>query len=129
MIATMAVLIALAVVAGAALFAVAVWVLARRTAERNAQAHSTTVVGELAARVEELSGELRRALERSERRDGRRGLTASIELEDVDQRGLEAATEVAGDDPGVVSVDGHEDARLVPAVGIPQEDAEKDSYP
>ena len=129
MIATMAVLIVLGAVAAAAVFAVAVWMLARRTAERNAQAHSTTVVGELAARVEELSGELRRALERSERRDGRRELTASIELEVVVARILEAAAELSGVDAVVVSVEGHEDARLVAAVGMPQEEAEADSYP
>ncbi len=129
MIATMAVLIALAAVAGAAVFAVAVWILARRTAERKAQAHATTAVGELATKVEELSGELRRALERSERGDGRRELTASIELEVVVARILEAATELTGVDAVVVAVAGTDDGRLVAAVGMPQEEAEKDSYP
>src|SRR4051794_3730630 len=71
-----------------------VYVLSRRSARRSAEGEMNAVVAELTARVDELAGDLRQALERAES-EGRRNrflgeLSASIDLDDVLARTIDA---------------------------------------
>jgi diguanylate cyclase (GGDEF)-like protein len=127
MIATMAWSIVVAAAAAAAVSALAVWVLARRTFGRAAEAKVAQSVTTLTARVDELADELQRTLERAERRGARGELSNSIELEVVVAHLLEAATSLPGVDAAVVSLEGYDEHPLVAAVGMPHDEAERET--
>jgi diguanylate cyclase (GGDEF)-like protein len=124
----MTALIVLAAIAAAVLIGVLAWVVARRAAARSAEARVTGAVAELTERLDELSAELQRALERAERRDRRGELTASLDLDEVVGGVLEQASAYDGVETAVVSLDGGAEERTVAAVGMPLEEARRETF-
>ena len=123
-----------AVAAGVAILAllIAVFVLARRSARTAAQADVDQIVSQLTLRVDDLAGDLQRALERAET-EGRRGrtlidLASSIDLDDVLTRTLELAAALPAADAALVSVEAGDNGRLVAATGIAAEEAERQAF-
>ncbi|MHB8642993.1 MAG: GGDEF domain-containing protein [Gaiellaceae bacterium] len=109
----------------------AAWLAGRKRASAGAEAQVTAIVEQLTGRVDELAADLRRALERAES-EGRRGrfageLAASLDLDDVLARALDAARDLPGVDAAVASVD-EGDARIVASVELPLEQAEAQSF-
>jgi diguanylate cyclase (GGDEF)-like protein len=112
-----------AVVAGLATLVVVLLVLlvARR--------RLALAVAELNERIEAMAGELTGAVERAEE-EGRRGrvladLSASIDLDEVLSRTLEAAGSVQGADAALVSMQGPDGKPLVVTLGLSAEEAER----
>jgi diguanylate cyclase (GGDEF)-like protein len=98
---------------------------ARRDADRRVEA----VSAELEARFEQLVGELRGAVEHA-REEGRRGralgeLGASIDLDEVLARTLEAACAVPGVDAGLVNVTAEAEPPIVATLGLSEEEARR----
>jgi diguanylate cyclase (GGDEF)-like protein len=129
------ILIVLAGVAAALILATGAWFVSRRTARADAQAEVGAVVAALTARVDALASDLQKALERAES-EGRRGrflgdLTATIDLDDLVERILQAASGFPGIDAAVVcssGPDGSEPGRFVAGVGMSEEEAEQQSF-
>ena len=123
----------LAIVLGACLVAVVIgvvaWLVTRRAAARSAETHVTAVVFELTARVDELAGDLQKALDRAEN-EGRRGrflgeLNASIDLDEVLDRISKTTSVLEGVDAVVVSLeDPAGGGRIVAATGMTVEQAQ-----
>jgi len=114
------------------LLLVLTWVLARRSAARAARADVTEVVAELTTRVDELASDLLRALERAEL-EGYRSrflgeLSASIDLDDVLARTLDAASHVDGVDAAMVTVQPAGEEPIVAAVGMPLDEARGQAF-
>jgi diguanylate cyclase (GGDEF)-like protein len=109
MIAAMAALIAFAAAAAALIFAVTALVLAKRGAA--------------------LRADLKRALREGDGRGDGTELAASLDPYDVVVRTLEASIALEGVDSALVSCDGDESGRLVKALGMSQEEAERQSLP
>jgi diguanylate cyclase (GGDEF)-like protein len=127
------VMVLAAAAAGAVVLALlfGVYLLTRRSARQEAKGEVNAVVAQLTERVDELAGDLRRALERAES-EGRRSralgdLSISIDLDDVLARTVQAATTLPGVAATVVSVDA-EDRPIVAASGIAIDDASKQSF-
>jgi GGDEF domain-containing protein len=131
----MTILIVLAGVAAALILAAGAWFVSRRTARAGAQAEVGAVVAALTSRVDALAADLQRALERAES-EGRRGrflgdLTATIDLDDLVERILQAASGFPGIDAAVVSSSGphgSEPGRFVAGVGMTEDEAEQQSF-
>jgi diguanylate cyclase (GGDEF)-like protein len=123
----MAGLLALAALGAAALLVALTWFVARRTAARTSRERVQEAIEELTARVEDLSGELERALRRAEQRDAHGDLGVLIELDDLLARIVDIAASLDGVDAAVVSVDGDENEQLVAAAGMPVEDAREET--
>jgi diguanylate cyclase (GGDEF)-like protein len=121
--------------AGAALIGLlaVVFGLARRSARKAAQGEVDSVVAQLTARMDELAGDLQRALARAES-EGRRSrflgeLSASIDLDDVLSRTLDAASGVPAADAALVTAEGGADPDpIVAAAGMAVTDAERQAF-
>jgi two-component system, cell cycle response regulator len=104
-------------------------VIARR-ASRRADERVSAAIAELNERMEAMVGELGKALERAEA-DSKRSrvfgeLAGSIDLDDVLERALEAATSAAGADAGLVRLEeGFEGRPLVATLGLSIDEAER----
>jgi diguanylate cyclase (GGDEF)-like protein len=123
------ILLAAGLVAAAA--AAAAWLAGRKRGSAGSEAQVTAIVEQLTGRVDELAADLRRALERAES-EGRRGrfageLAASLDLDDVLARALDAARDLPGVDAAVASVDEGE-SRIVATAELPLEQAEAQSF-
>jgi len=108
------------------------WVLARRSAARTARAQVTDVVSELTTRVDELAADLLRALERAER-EGERSrflgeLSATIDIDDLLSRIVQASTALADVDAAVVILERDEQERIVVAEGMPIDEARRQAF-
>ena len=132
--ATDLVIILAAVAVGLAILAILIagFVLARRSARSAAQADVDQIVTQLTGRVDDLAGDLQQALENAES-EGRRGrilvdLAASIDLDEVLQRTLDAAAALPGADAALVSVHADNGGPLVAATGIAPEEAVNQSF-
>ncbi len=113
---------------GLALLTVVLVLVAARRAGRRADERVSTAITELNERMEAMVGELGKALERAESESRRNRLfgelAGSIDLEDVLERALEAATAAAGADAGLVRLeDGIEGRPLVATLGLSSEEA------
>ena len=91
---------------------------------------STGRVADVERRLDELAAELGGAVERAEE-EGRRSrllvdISGTIDLDEVLGRALEAVTALPGVDAALIRVDG-ENAPLIAAVGIPDEEAARQS--
>lgn len=91
---------------------------------------STGRVADVERRLDELAAELGGAVERAEE-EGRRSrllvdISGTIDLDEVLGRALEAVTALPGVDAALIRVDG-ETAPLIAAVGIPDEEAARQS--
>jgi diguanylate cyclase (GGDEF)-like protein len=126
----------LAIALGACLVAVIVgvvaWLVTRRSAARSAEAHVTSVVFELTSRVDELAGDLQKALDRAEN-EGRRGrflgeLNASIDLDEVLDRISKTTSALEGVDAVVVALDDPAGGRIVAANGMTLEQAQEQVF-
>jgi diguanylate cyclase (GGDEF)-like protein len=126
----------LAIALGACLVAVVVgvvaWLVTRRSAARSAEQRVTAVVSELTSRVDELAGDLQKALDRAES-EGRRGrflgeLNASIDLDEVLDRISKNTSSVEGIDAVVVSLDDPGGGRIVSASGMTLEQAQEQVF-
>jgi len=118
-------------IAGAvALLLVVVSLGVARRASRRADERVSAAIAELNERMEALVGELGKALERAEA-DSRRSrvfgeLAGSIDLDDVLERALEAATSAAGVEAGLVRLEqGLEGRPLVATLGLSIDEAER----
>jgi diguanylate cyclase (GGDEF)-like protein len=123
--------IALVSIGGAvALLLVVLSLVVARRASRRADERVSAAIGELNERMEALVGELGKALERAEA-DSRRSrvfgeLAGSIDLDDVLERALEAATAAAGAEAGLVRLEeGFEGRPLVATLGLSIDEAER----
>lgn len=126
----------LAIALGASLAAVlaglAAWLATRRSASRAAQAQVTAVVSELTGRVDELAGDLQRALDRAES-EGRRSrflgeLNASIDLDEVLARVLDSTMALPAVDAAVISLESEDDKRVVASSGMTVDQAERQVF-
>ena len=130
-------LLIFAIVLGALIVAAIVgavaWLLTRKAAANAAEAHVTAVVCELTSRVDELAGDLQRALDRAESEGRRRRylgeLNASIDLDEVLDRISKTAGSLPGVDAVVVSLDDPAGGRIVSATGMTIEQAQSQSFP
>jgi diguanylate cyclase (GGDEF)-like protein len=91
---------------------------------------STGRVADVERRLDELAAELGGAVERAEE-EGRRSrllvdISGTIDLDEVLGRALEAVTALPGVDAALIRVDG-ENAPLIAAVGLPDEEAARQS--
>jgi diguanylate cyclase (GGDEF)-like protein len=107
------------------------WLAGRRHAASGADERVTAVVEQLTARVDELAADLARALERAET-EGRRGrfvdeLAATLDLDDVLARALDAARQLPGVDAALASVE-EGDSRIVASAELPLEQAEEQAF-
>jgi hypothetical protein len=94
-----------------------------------ARRRSAVSMAQLNERVEAMAGELKGAVERAEE-EGRRGrivgeLSASIDLDEVLSRTLEAAGAMRGADAALVSMQGLDGKPLVVTLGLSAEEAER----
>src|SRR5215211_3081383 len=117
--------IALAIVLGGLLL---VWVA--RGWSRAADQRLAAAVGEMNERMESIVRELGEALERAETETRRAhrlsDVTASIDLDEVLARTLEATRQIPGADAAVISlVQGAEGRPMVATLGLSQEEAER----
>jgi diguanylate cyclase (GGDEF)-like protein len=88
-----------------------------------------SAVGDLNSRMEAMVGELRQALERAND-EGRRNrflgnLAASLDLDDVLTRTLEAALAVTGADAAMLSMDDPNGSPLIATLGLSADEAER----
>ena len=121
--------IALAFVFTLGLFAV--YVLARRSARQSAQEGVEQAVAELRERLEGLAEDLRLAREssgRAERPGTVDEIGASIELDEVLARTIDAAVALPGADAAMVRVEVGEEAPIIAAVGISADEAERQRF-
>jgi diguanylate cyclase (GGDEF)-like protein len=101
-----------------------------RRASKEADERIASAVADLNQRMESMVGELGRALERAEA-DSRRNrlvgdLGGTIDLDDVLERALEAATAVTGADAGLIALaEGFEGEPLTATLGLTVEEAER----
>jgi diguanylate cyclase (GGDEF)-like protein len=122
----------LAVGAAAALLALALLVVllrVRRRGQGDDQERVLTLVSEMSARMERLGHELSDALERAQE-EGRRNrflgeLGASIDLDEVLSRTLEAAGAIPGVDAALVSVRDGSDKPIVATMGLTAAEAQR----
>jgi len=119
-----AVLLAIVVAAVAA----AIAIVATRRKSASADERVAEVVSSLNARMDELARELAGAVERAEDESRRSrflgDLAGSIDLDDVLERTLEAASGIQGADASLVSLSGGEGPPHVATLGLSQAEAE-----
>jgi diguanylate cyclase (GGDEF)-like protein len=102
----------------------------RRRSGRKGEERVAQVVGALEARMDELSRELARAVERAEE-EGRRSrflgeLGGTLDLDEVLSRTLEAALAVPGADAALLTLPGGPESKpLVATLGLSSEEAER----
>jgi diguanylate cyclase (GGDEF)-like protein len=124
--------IALGALIVAAIVGAVAWLVTRRAANRAAKAQMTGIVAELTARVNELAGDLSRALDQAESESRRSRflgeLNVSIDLDEVLDKISRVTGSLHGVDAVVVYLDDPTGGRVVSAAGMTLEQAESQVF-